>query len=242
MSSDAVTTVYEDDLAVVTMDDGKANAMGLDFLEGLAAAVDGVAASDARALVLIGRDRFFSGGIDLKAYAGYDLEQRAEHARRLARTLLSVFTFRRPVVAAVTGHAIAGGALLALAADVRLMAKGDHKLAANEITLGVDVPHFGLAIARGALPPHLVTDLVLHGRSLSPDEARALGLVEETLNPAALPGRARQRARELADAVGHDAYEATKQRLRQPAADHALESLETDLDGFIHRVGKLAER
>ncbi|MFW6049961.1 MAG: enoyl-CoA hydratase-related protein [Myxococcota bacterium] len=240
--SGAVITEYDDDIAVVTMDDGKANAMGLPLLDALAAAFDGVAASDARAVALLGRERFFSGGIDLRAYAHYDLEQRAEHARRLARTLLQVFTFRRPVVAGITGHAVAGGALLALAADVRLMARGEARLTANEVSLGVDVPDFGLVIARAALPhPHLL-EMILHGRALGPDEAHGMGLVEEVVEPAVLPDRVRARARELGASVGHDAYEATKTRLRGADAKRALEALEGDIDGFIHRVHELAEK
>lgn len=242
MSGDAVTTVYENDIANITMDDGKANAMDLDFLRALSAAFDGAAASDARAVALIGRDRFFSGGIDLKRYEGYGLEERAEHARVLARTLLQVFTFRRPVVAAVTGHAIAGGALLAFACDVRIMARGEAQLVVKEVPLGIDLPDFGIAITEAALPRHQLTELVLHGRSLSPAEAYERGLVEELVDAPAVAERARARAAQLADTVGHDAYEVTKTRMRGAAATRALETLEGDIDGFIHRVHKLAER
>jgi enoyl-CoA hydratase len=240
--SEMITTVYEEDIAIVTMDDGKANAMGLPFLAALSAALDGVRASDARALVLVGRERFFSGGIDLRAYTGLDLEQRAEHARRLAGTLLDVFTFPRPVVAAVSGHAIAGGALLALAADVRIMAEGEHTLAASEVALGVDVPHFGLAIVQAAVPPHLVAHVLLHGKPLTPARALAVGLVDKVVDGADLLDRARAVAAELGASVGHDAYAATKERLRKQVADDALVALEHEVNGFIHRVGKLADK
>jgi enoyl-CoA hydratase len=240
--SDMITTVYEQDTAIVTMDDGKANAMGLPFLEALSGALDGVRASDARALVLMGGERFFSGGIDLRAYGGLDLEQRASHARRLAGTLLDVFTFPRPVVAAVSGHAIAGGALMALAADVRIMAEGKHTLATNEVALGVDVPSFGLAIVRAVVPPHLLAHVLLHGRPLTPARALAIGLVDEVVDRPAVLDRARAVAAELGASVGHDAYARTKARLRQPAADEALAALEREVDDFIYRVGKLAEK
>lgn len=232
-----ITTTFEDELAVVSMDDGKANAMNLEFLSALAEAFDEVARSDARAVALVGRPRFFSGGIDLKAYAGYDQQQGESHTRALAGALMKVFAFGRPVVAGVTGHAIAGGALLAFACDVRVMAP-EAKIGTNEVALGVNVPDFGLAITEAAFPRHMYTELLLHGAMLTSQEALSRGLVAEVVEY--VTDRAKERARLLGKSVGRDAYEATKKRIRQPVADRAMATLNRDIEQFVRDVTALA--
>jgi enoyl-CoA hydratase len=239
MSADFATITTENEVAIVTMDDGRANALSISSLNALSAAFRRLPA-DVRGVALLGRPRFFSGGIDLKAYEGYGPDERAEHTRALARTLLEVFTFRRPIVAGVTGHAIAGGALLALACDARVMAAGGFKLTTNEVALGVDVPDFGLAIIEAAVPRHLTTELLLHGTTMTSEQAFERGLVSELTALDAVADRARARARALASTVGQDAYAVTKNRLRGPAAARALETLERDIEGFSRRVLALA--
>jgi len=232
-----ITTTFEDDLAVVSMDDGKANAMNLEFLSALSDAFDEVARSEALAVALLGRPRFFSGGIDLKAYAGYDEQQRERHTRALAGALMKVFAFGRPVVAGVTGHAIAGGALLAFACDLRVMAP-EVKIGTNEVALGVNVPDFGLAITEAAFPRHMYTELLLHGTMLPSQEALKYGLVSEVVEY--VSDRAKERARQLAKSVGRDAYEVTKKRIRQPIVDRAMATLDRDIAGFVRGVTALA--
>lgn len=239
MSAAFVTATIEDDVAVLIMDDGRANALSTSSLEELSAAFRQLPAN-VRGVVLLGRSRFFSGGIDLKAYEGYGHSERAEHTRALARTLLEVFSFRRPVVAGVTGHAIAGGALLALACDVRVMAMGGFKLTTNEVALGVDVPEFGLAITEATLPRHLYAKLLLHGATMTSEQALEHGVVAELADLDAVANRARALARDLARSVGHDAYEVTKNRLRGPLVARAMASLEDDIEGFSRRVFALA--
>lgn len=234
-----VSVHREGAVAIITMDDGKANAMSLTSLQDLRGAFEAVRQEDARAVALIGRPRFFSGGIDLKAYAHYGEAERADHTRALAATLMTVFAFPRPVVAGMTGHAIAGGALLALACDVRVMMPG-AKVGTNEVALGVNVPDFGLVIAESAMPRHFFTELLLHGAMLTSEDALQRGVVQEVTEE--VTRRALDRARGLAESVGNDAYAITKSRLRTGSAERAMRSLEGDIPGFVAGVTALATR
>ncbi len=199
-------------VALIRLDDGKANALSPAMLDALAAALAEVDQSDARALVLIGRPGFFSGGLDLKILPKLTTDEKRAVLARLGEVLLRVFTFRVPTVAALSGHAIAGGALLALSADVRLGADLPARFGVTEVALGLPVPSFGLLLARAALAPACVVEVALHARVLTLAEAQGRGVLAE-LHPAdTLLDAALARAGDLARLHG-PAYAATKRAL-----------------------------
>jgi enoyl-CoA hydratase len=232
--SDLVTTTYEQGVAVLTMDDGKANAMNGPFLDALHAAFDGAEASGASAVLLFGRSGLFSAGLDLKSWPELSLDDRFVLYRKLRDTLTRVFRFPAPVLACLTGHALAGGAILALAADTRIAAEGDFRFATHEVAVGVDLPPFAAAIARSVVPPPLQASMLLHGRTLSMHEAEDWGIVEEVVSPDALGRIGRDRARKLAR-LNPDAYAATKKRLRgEGDLDAGL--TDAEIGEFVRRV------
>ncbi len=237
----AVTAeVDEAGVAVVTMDDGRANALSFSLLRDLSDALDLARAREARALLLEGRPGRFSTGIDLDGWLAMDDKERALFTRFLAKVLMRVLTFPRPVVAAVTGHAIAGGALLALAADVRLCAEGGHSFAIKEVVLGVDLPSFGIEIAQARLAPPVRTDLVLLGRAFSADETLSHGIVEAVVAPDELHARALERAHALAT-LDSEAYATTKARLLGDVEHRVEHTVSGELPGFLPRLTRAAE-
>jgi enoyl-CoA hydratase len=133
------------------------------------------------------------------------------------------------VVAAVNGHAIAGGCVMALAADVRLMAEGDGRIGLPELLVGVPFPAAALEVVRFAVPGDKVQPLVYTGRTLSAHEAVGAGLVDEVVAPGALPDRAQEVARQLA-LIPPPVYRLTKQSLRAEAL------------GRIEGAGELVDR
>jgi enoyl-CoA hydratase len=218
-------------VAVVTMDDGKANALSPSFMGGLRQVLREAAGSHG-AIVLTGRAGFFSAGLDVKLLPTLSHPERVAMVKDLAHLLLEVFLCPRPVLAAVTGHALAGGALLALACDLRLALEAPSRFGLNEVAIGLPLPTFGVEIVRTVVAPPWHTELCLHARVLTLSEARDRGIVE-ALHPAeALLDATIARATPLATLPTH-AYEATKLRLRGPAAAVARHALDDEIDGFV---------
>ncbi len=194
---------------------GKASALDVELLDALLHELDGVA-EDVGAIVLTGTGSIFSAGVDLfrltREGAGY-----ARHFLPLLSQLLrTLFSFPRPVVAAVNGHAIAGGCVIALACDARLMAEGVGRIGVPELLVGVPFPTAALEVVRFAVPREKVQSLIYTGRTLSARDALAAGLVDEVAAPDALPARAQELARQLAT-VPPPVFRLTKQSLRAEA-------------------------
>lgn len=219
-------------VAVLRIDDGKANALSPALLDALAAAIAEVDASDARALVVAGRAGFFSGGLDLKVLPKLPTVEKRAVLARLGDVLLALFTFRAPTVAAVSGHAIAGGALLALSADLRLGADVAGRFGVTEVAIGLPVPSFGLLLARAALSPPVVTEVALHARTLTLQEARDRGVLCGLFPADALLETAIGRAGELARLHG-PAYAATKRALWADDLARVQGGLGAEVERFI---------
>jgi enoyl-CoA hydratase len=204
---------------------GKASALDVELLEALTRELDG-AGDGVRALMLTGTGSIFSAGVDLFRLT----QEGADYVRRfiplLCSLLRKLFAFPRPVVAAVNGHAIAGGCMLVLAADIRLMAEGTGRIGVPELLVGVPFPAVALEIVRCAVPADKVQALVYTGRTLPPQEALAAGLIDEVVAPAALPARAEEVARQLA-VIPPEAYRLTKQYLRAEALQRIEKASDT---------------
>jgi enoyl-CoA hydratase len=164
--------------AEIRLSCGRANALNPRSLAVLAAAFDEVAAGDARGIVLTGYDGFFSAGLDLVELYDLDPSTMDGFVTDFDRLMLRVFAEPRPVVAAINGHAIAGGCILALACDVRVLAAGDARVGLNEIRLGLPFPASALAIARHAVPTEHLQTILYGGQLYQPADALARGLVD----------------------------------------------------------------
>jgi enoyl-CoA hydratase len=215
----------QDRVATITMDDGKRNALSFETFAQLGAALDR-AEADRAVVVLTGREGVFSAGFDLGTLragppdaprlvlAGFELAAR-------------IFAFPAPVVVACPGHAIAMGAFLALAADHRVGAQGPFKIGANEVAIGLVVPHFAVEICRQRLAPTHLQRAVTLSEMFSPEEAAAAGFLDRVVPAAELAATARATATQLA-ALDLDVHAATKRRLRARAREALQAALEAD--------------
>jgi len=228
-------------IAVLPMRAGKANAIGSAFLDRLSAQLDAVESSRASALVLTGEGTAFSAGLDLPELAGLDRSGLERFIRRFSEVMLRVFTLPVPVVAAINGHAIAGGCVLALQADVRLAAAGDYRIGLNEVQIGLGLPAVVLETLRCQVSPASLGPVALEGRLLAPEEALAFGLVEAVVPPAVLLEQARGRAAELA-ALPRPAFRDVKQALRGPAAAAARRAGRHDARRWVETAFSAAAR
>ena len=199
------------DVAVVRLEHGKVNALDVELLRAISATMHDLA--DAGAVVLTGSERAFSAGVDLRRIVDGGAAYGEEFLPALSEAFLAVFDCPRPVVAANNGHAIAGGCVLAAAADVRLMSGGTIGL--TELLVGVQFPTVPLEISRHAFGPR-VDRLALTGETFGPDDALRLGLIDEVVGADDLLQAAIKRAAALA-VIPAAVYAATKEQLHRPA-------------------------
>ena len=218
------TVRTENGISIVTMDDGKANAISLTMLESVNACLD-EAEKDGDVLVLTGRPDRFSAGFDLKFLAS----SQPEDVRRLVvgggHLAMRLFTAKMPVVIASTGHAIAMGAFLLLGGDTRISARGAYKIGANETVNGMTLPGFGVELPRARLNPVYLTEAIVQARLYTPDEAVPVGWLDRVVEPGELMDAAMETATAL-KVIANGAYVRNKMLVRQPAVDTIMPTLE----------------
>ncbi|HEX6911899.1 MAG TPA: enoyl-CoA hydratase-related protein [Longimicrobium sp.] len=204
----------DDGILTLRLAHGKASAMDVELLEALGREMDAV--GEARAVILTGTGSIFSAGVDLFRVTDGGKDYVDRFLPLLSTFVRALFALPVPVVAAVNGHAIAGGGVMTLAADYRLMAQGSGRIGVPELLVGVPFPAAPLEVVRFAVSPDRVQALIYTGRTLLPDEARAFGVVDEVVAADALLARAREVAAQLA-ALAPDVFRMTKQALRAQA-------------------------
>jgi enoyl-CoA hydratase len=217
------TYELKDSVATITMDDGKVNAMSIPMLSALNAALDR-AIADRAVVVLTGRPGLFSAGFDLKTLAagGPDAQKMVTTGFALAYRMLS---FPTPVVVACTGHAIAMGVFLVLAADYRIGIDGPFKIGANEVAIGLTMPHFGIEICRQRLAPAHFNRAVIFSEMYSPAEAVPAGFLDRVVPAADLLNEA-QKFAAAASKLNMTAHSTSKRRLR----DQTLKAIRAAID------------
>jgi len=202
-------------VALLRMNAGKANAINPAFLDRMNALLDELGGAPPRALVLTGHGRAFSAGLDLPSLIDLDRSALTVFIRRFSEFMLRVFMLPWPVVAAVNGHAVAGGCVLALQADQRLMAGGEGVIGLNEVRLGIGLPSVVVETLRCQVPPSSLFPIACEGGLFAPADAHRLGLVQEVVAPDQLVDRAVERAAALAQ-VPAQAFASVKRSLRGP--------------------------
>jgi len=225
-----IEVAEQDGVAVLRLAHGKVNAMSMEFCEALTARFAEI--SSARAVVMTATGRTFSAGVDLVRL----LEGGAPYVRKflpvLSEMFATVFSHPAPVVAAINGHAIAGGCVLACAADKRLMARDGGRIGVTELLVGVPFPPAAMEIMRCAAAPQFFADAIFSGTTYTPAEAVARGFVHDVVEPQALLERAVAAAKALA-ALPPKAFALTKRQIRAPA----LERMQSpELDATIAQI------
>ena len=213
---------HHGDVAVVRLEHGKVNALDVELLRAITDTMHDLAG--AGAIVLTGTGRAFSAGVDLRRVVDGGAAYVAEFLPALSEAFLAVFDCPSPVVAAVNGHAIAGGCVLAAAADLRLMSGGTIGL--TELVVGVQFPTVPLEIARFAFGP---SDgrLAVTGATGDAAEALRLGLVDDVVPAEDLLTEAVRRADSLAK-IPAAVYAVTKEQLHRPTHQQIAERRELD--------------
>jgi len=205
-----------DGVIVLTVDRPPANAMDLVLLDEIVAAVEPFADDPPSALVLAGRPGCFSAGVDLKLAPTYGPEDRRHMVAAINAMALGVYELPCPVVGAITGHAVAGGLVLALCTDLRV-ASSAGRYGLTEVQVGIGYPQAAIGVVRAELAPPVARRLALGSDLLSADDCRDLGVFDEFAEPDDVLPRALELAAGLA-AFPADIYTRTKRELRAASA------------------------
>ncbi len=224
-----ISYAIKDNRAEITMDDGKANAMDFDYFEEMNKALTAIESSGSKAVIIKGRPGFFSGGLNVKLIATLapnDLDRLAE---TFARAMLRVFLYPIPTIAVCTGHAIAGGAMLALACDRRYIMPGNYRVQMNEHAIGIPLPSWMLLIGESTIPVGIQTAVLLHAKAYMPEEACAAGIFHGLIEEGADVAVSLNNEVNALLGLQMNAYSLAKRRWREKEAQEALTLLQDEL-------------
>jgi enoyl-CoA hydratase/carnithine racemase len=206
-------------VAVVMLRRGKVNAIDPVLIRELRAVLEKLQADPSvRALVLTGHGKFFSFGLDVPEMYPAPREKFSDFLFAFTALYKALYVFPKPVVAALNGHTIAGGCMLAIACDARLMAEGKGKISLNEVTFGASVFAGSVEMLRSCVGGRAAERILLSGAMFDPAEALALGIVDRVVTPERLLPLAVEQARAMGERSG-DAFAGIKRLLRGPVAD-----------------------
>ncbi len=219
-------------VSVLRMEDGKVNAIGPEFLDEVGDAWRR-ASEGGRAIVLAGGAKAYSAGFNLRVLPTLDPPGLVKFLGGFGRMLGTMYAHPRPVVTAVDGPAMAGGAFLALCGDVRL-ATPKARIGLTEMAVGIPFPRFTLSLARNEIPPHEIGPAIFQGVVREGEAACERGWVHRIVPRERLLDEAVATAAELAD-FNPRAYAAAKETLRGAIAREAA-AMEKDADAYVGEV------
>ncbi|HET6664394.1 MAG TPA: crotonase/enoyl-CoA hydratase family protein [Acidimicrobiales bacterium] len=227
--SGPLSTTIEDGVAVLRFDDGKANVLSYPAIDAFEAALDR-AEAEARAVCIVGREGRLCAGFDLSVMTGAPDDAR-QLVSRGAELLLRLYVHPQPVVVAVTGHALAAGALLVLACDVRIGADVPAKIGLNETSIGMPLPLFATELARDRLSPTAFVRATLAAEIYDPEGAVQAGYLDRVVPVDEVVGVAIAEANRLS-AYRAGAYARSKEVLRRATVDRIQAGTAADLALF----------
>ena len=231
MSSEILAYELDDSIALLRIDDGKANAVSYTFIDAVNAGLDR-AVREARAAVIVGRPERFSAGFDLTVLRNGGPEAARGLVTAGATLLMKMYIHPQPLLVACTGHAIAAGALMLLAADTRMGAEGDFRIGLNEVAIGMSLPYFLVALARERLSKRHLTQATIQSRLYDPARAVDAGFLDRVCPADTLLEETLKEARQLAE-LRPEAYRDAKIRSRGAVADEVLATLQDDLNRLL---------
>lgn len=223
-------------IAVVTLRRPPANAMNIELSEEIASLFQALGKDQSvKSVVLTGQGKSFCAGVDLKTVPHFGAADQRRMVNALNQAFYAVYSSTLPVIAAINGHAIAGGLILALCCDWRIATNTPFLLGLTEVRVGVCYPVGAIEVVRQELRPEVARRLVLFGQNMSSSSAQAEGLFDETVEAEALLDRALVVANEAA-ALPQWAFINSKRQLRRRACQEieaAIAGAEPLLDGWL---------
>ena len=231
MTDPIATLSKENDISIIKLDDGKANAFSYDMLSQVNELLKKVP-RDSGALVITGREGLFSGGFDLKTLATGDMEKITKMVQLGYRLLLELFSFDRPIVAAVSGHSIALGLFVTCSADYRIAIDGKYVCQANEVRNNMDIPTQIMEIIKARVNKKYFYPAVYHSDAYSVQDSIEVGYIDEVVSEDQFMKRVMEKAKELAT-LPHPFYANTK----KTAQDDVRQKIADAIDKYENLAG-----
>jgi enoyl-CoA hydratase len=244
MDISTIKIEQQDGIAIMYLDKPPVNAIDRRLVDDSMIALLKLSTNkDIRALIITGSGKCFSAGLDLKTVPYYSLNEQQQMVEELNNIVLKLYGFPIPTVAAVNGHAIAGGFILAISCDYRIGTTSECKIGVTESRVGIPFPVSTMEVLRAELSPAVARKMTLVGRNLSPHEALQNGILDELQQPEHILFRAKEVAMDLG-AMPRDTYAQIKHQLRgntisriQQVIDEGSDPL---LNKWIKEEGKIA--
>ena len=215
MSDKLATLTSEDDISIITLDDGKANVFSPKMIQDVNECLDKVP-TESGALIITGREGMFSAGFDLKIISAGDTQATMDMSLSGFKLLSRIFSFPRPILAACSGHGIALGTFLLCCCDYRIGVKGDYMIGANEMRTNMVIPIPILELISHRVSASHKYRAILGAEMYSIESGVEAGLIDEVVDPENLMETAMLKAKDLAT-MGHPSYTLTKELLiREP--------------------------
>lgn len=188
----------EANITTVQLDRGTANALQTGMIKEIIAAFEQLSSnSETRAVVMVGKGNFFSAGLDVIEIEAYDAAQSLEFWNAFSKMIETLLAFPKPFITAINGHSPAGGAILSLTSDFRYMAEGKFRIGLNEVPVGIAVPEPIFDLYANVIGRKNAYQYLLEGKLSLPEEALAVGLVDEVLPQTEVYTRAIAKAAQL---------------------------------------------
>lgn len=227
------TIAVEDGIAMVNMKRGNVNAINAAMIREYQQAFKGLEDdASVRAIILTGQRNFFSFGFDIPEFLEYTEDEFTEFLILFTQFYTDIYVLPKPIIAALNGHTIAGGCMIALACDYRLMSSVKAKIALNEITFGASILAGSVEMLRACVGDRRAEKVLYTGNLYSPEEALELGLVDQIVSPETLLEEARAVALEHA-MKDSEAFGSMKRLLRQPARERMIAREKVSIREFV---------
>jgi Delta3-Delta2-enoyl-CoA isomerase len=218
---ETIQLIRKDQYAIVQLNRGKSNPINAQMVAELRAAFKELALdAEIKGAILAGKEHFFSAGLDLPELVTYDRSSFEVFWKDFMYLLRDLLAFPKPLVAAITGHSPAGGCVLAIGCDYRIMAGGNYKIGLNEVPVGIIVPRHLFDIYAFWVGQHRAYQFLLEGRLLEPQQASDAGLIDLVL-PADQVLEAAERKLQQYMSFNANAWSQTKLNLRRKLVETA---------------------
>jgi enoyl-CoA hydratase len=234
-----VTYELTDGVARIGLDDGKVNVMSTAMLGEIRAAFDRAEKEAEIAVLRSARPGIFSAGFDLKVFASGDAAGSLDMVRAGAELALRLMSFPHPTIGVMEGHAFPMGTFLLLACDVRLGARGPHRMGLNEVAIGIAPPSFAIELARSRVHPAWLSRTATLGEMYEPEDALTAGFLDRVVAPEAVDIALEEIVAALR-AIHKPSHATAKKRLRQQAMDAMRAAIDRELTMAAHEASSRA--
>ncbi|MCJ0741364.1 enoyl-CoA hydratase/isomerase family protein [Pedobacter montanisoli] len=228
-----ITTTVKDKLAVITLNRGRSNALNREMVLELDSMLQNIANDpNIGGVLLAGKDNFFSAGLDLIELYHYNEEEAKSFWQLFLNFIGNMISFKKPIVAAINGHSPAGGCVMALACDARVMAEGKYIIGLNEVPVGIIVPNSIFELYAFWLGQANATRSLLEGKLFNPEEALQISLIDEITKPESILTAAERRVRKYM-AFEQNTWQQSKLNIRKKLIGIANSDQSAELETML---------